>query len=103
MSGSEKELIIQARAVAIFSSFVVLMSLTRVVTSTAQDIGGAPVSSGTPANTVEVGGGGVATGSYKAGEYNGLQSQGGFVPGASDFRGGLRNGRYGGLQWRVKG
>ena len=39
-------------------------------------------------SAVEVGAGGVGTGSYKAGEYNGLQSQGGFVPGTIDFRGG---------------
>ena len=97
MSVSAKEFIIQMRAVAILSAFVVVISLTWVVTSAAQDIVGAPV------NTVEVGAGGVGAGSYKAGEYNGLQSHGGFVPGTIDFRGGSQNGRNGGVQWRVKG
>ena len=39
-------------------------------------------------NTVEVGAGGVGTASYKASEYNGLQNQGGFLPGTVDVRGG---------------
>ena len=103
MSVSAKEFIIQMRAVAILSAFVVVISLTWVVTSAAQDIVGAPVSGGAPVNTVEVGAGGVGAGSYKAGEYNGLQSHGGFVPGTIDFRGGSQNGRNGGVQWRVKG
>jgi MtrB/PioB family decaheme-associated outer membrane protein len=103
MSVSAKEFIIQMRAVARLSTFVVVMSLTWVVTSAAQDIGVAPVGGGAPVNTVEVGAGGVGTGSYKAGEYNGLQSRGGFLPGTIDFRGGSRDGGNGGLQWRVKG
>src|SRR5436190_13511712 len=103
MSVNAKEFIIQMRAVAILSAVVVVMSLTWVVTSAAQDIGAAAVSGGAPINTIEIGAGGVGTGSYKAAEYNGLQSQGGFVPGTIDFRGGSRSARNGGVQWRVKG
>ncbi len=41
-----------------------------------------------PASTVEVGAGDVTDGSYKAGEYNGLQKEGGFAIGQVDLRGG---------------
>jgi MtrB/PioB family decaheme-associated outer membrane protein len=42
---------------------------------------------GTPEiSTVEIGGGGVSDGSYKAGEYNGLEKQGGFAIGNIDMR-----------------
>jgi len=80
---------------------VVAILMTGVATSAAQETI-ASVNTGAPLNTVEVGAGGVGSGSYKAAEYNGLQNQGGFLPGAVDFRGGLRDG-HGGVQWRVKG
>src|SRR5215831_20566069 len=82
---------------------VLAMSMTCVVTSAAQENIGASVNTGVPLNTVEIGAGGVGTGSYKAAEYNGLQNQGGFLPGTVDFRGGSHDGRNGGVQWRVKG
>src|SRR5882672_8597259 len=44
-----------------------------------------------PTNMVEVGGGAVSDGSYKFGEYNGLEKQGGFLLGNLDLFGG---GRY---------
>src|SRR5215468_579236 len=82
---------------------VLAMSVTCVVTSAAQENVAASVKTGAPSNTVEIGAGGVGTDSYKAAEYNGLQNQGGFLPGTIDFRGGSRDGRNGGVQWRVKG
>jgi hypothetical protein len=41
-----------------------------------------------PSSTVELGVGNVSNGSYKAGEYNGLQKKGAFLIGDVDFRGG---------------
>jgi MtrB/PioB family decaheme-associated outer membrane protein len=81
---------------------VVLMLMAGVAPSAAQDNTGT-ANTGLPLKTVEVGAGGVGTSSYKAGEYNGLQNQGGFLPGSIDFRGGSRDGKNGGVQWRVKG
>src|SRR5215471_12912347 len=81
---------------------IVMMLMTCVVTSAAQEIAGS-VNTGGTFNTVEIGAGGVGTASYKAAEYNGLQNQGGSLPGAVDFRGGSHDGRNGGVQWRVKG
>jgi MtrB/PioB family decaheme-associated outer membrane protein len=81
---------------------VVMTLMMCVVPVAAQDNVG-QVNTGAPLNTVELGAGGVGTASYKASEYNGLQNQGGFLPGTVDVRGGSHNGRNGGVQWRVKG
>jgi len=56
-----------------------------------------------PTSTVEVGGAGVTDGSYKAGEYNGLQNKGGLVIGHFDLRGGAAYNDDSALRWRVKG
>jgi MtrB/PioB family decaheme-associated outer membrane protein len=81
---------------------IVVMLMMWVVTSAAQD--NIPVvNTGASLNTVEIGAGGVGTASYKAAEYNGLQNQGGFLPGTVDFRGGSHDRRNGGVEWRVKG
>ncbi len=56
-----------------------------------------------PASTVEVGAGGVSDGSYKAGEYNGLQKQGGFFIGDFDIRGGGAYDSGDATRYRVKG
>src|SRR5258706_9138501 len=55
----------------------------------AEDPAGAALTQ--PTNTVEVGAGSVSDGSYKFGEYNGLEDQGGFLLGNLDLFGG---GRY---------
>ncbi len=57
----------------------------------------------TPSSTVEVGAGGVTDGSYKAGEYNGLEKKGGFAIGNIDWRGGAAFDSSSALRWRVKG
>jgi MtrB/PioB family decaheme-associated outer membrane protein len=57
-----------------------------------------------PTSTVEVGPGAVGDGSYKAGEYNGLQKQGAYGIGNVDLRGGSAG--YNSdtvLRWRIKG
>jgi MtrB/PioB family decaheme-associated outer membrane protein len=56
-----------------------------------------------PTSTTEIGAGDVSDGSYKAGEYNGLQKQGGFVIGNIDWRGGGAFDSDSALRWRVKG
>src|SRR5450756_2285839 len=54
-----------------------------------------------PTGTVEVGVGDVSQGSYKAGEYNGLQNKGIFVVGNLDLRGGPSYDGASGLRWRT--
>ena len=56
-----------------------------------------------PASTVEVGAGGTTDGSYKAGQYNGLQDKGLFGIGQVDFRGGGAFDSDDPLRWRIKG
>jgi len=56
-----------------------------------------------PTGTVEVGVGDVSQGSYKAGEYNGLQNKGIFVVGNLDLRGGPSYDGASGVRWRIKG
>jgi MtrB/PioB family decaheme-associated outer membrane protein len=56
-----------------------------------------------PASTVELGAGIVSDGSYKAGEYNGLQSKGGFLIGDVDLRGGGAYDSDSAMRFRIKG
>ncbi len=56
-----------------------------------------------PASTVEVGVGDVSDGSYKAGEYNGLENKGAFFLGNLDLRGGAAFDSASTLRWRIKG
>jgi decaheme-associated outer membrane protein, MtrB/PioB family len=56
-----------------------------------------------PASTVEVGLGDVSQGSYKAGEYNGLENKGVFSLGNLDLRGGASFDSASMLRWRIKG
>jgi MtrB/PioB family decaheme-associated outer membrane protein len=55
------------------------------------------------ASTVEVGVGDVGQGSFKAGEYNGLENKGGFFLGNLDLRGGAAFESASTLRWRIKG
>ena len=57
----------------------------------------------TPTSTVEGGAAGVSDGSYKAGEYNGLQKQGAVAIGNFDLRGGGAYDSDSAMRWRVKG
>jgi hypothetical protein len=57
----------------------------------------------TPENKIEVGGGGVTDSSAKFGQYNGLQSQGSYVVGNFDFRGGAAYDSASTWRWRVYG
>ncbi len=56
-----------------------------------------------PASTVEVGAGGVTDGSYKAGEFNGLQKKGAFVIGDVDIRGGGAFDSDSAVRYRIRG
>ena len=56
-----------------------------------------------PTSTVEVGVGDVTQGSYKAGEYNGLQDKGAYFLGNVDLRGGASFDSAGTFRWRIKG
>jgi MtrB/PioB family decaheme-associated outer membrane protein len=57
-----------------------------------------------PTSTVEVGPSDVSDGSFKAGEYNGLQSRGGYGIGNVDWRGGSAGyNSDSALRWRVRG
>ena len=56
-----------------------------------------------PTSTVEVGVGDVSQGSYKAGEYNGLEKKGAFFLGNLDLRGGASFDSASALRWRIKG
>jgi len=57
-----------------------------------------------PASTIEVGPGDVSDGSYKAGEYNGLQGQGAYGIGNIDVRGGASGYNSASvLRWRIRG
>jgi MtrB/PioB family decaheme-associated outer membrane protein len=56
-----------------------------------------------PTSTVEVGAGGVSEGSYKAGEYTGLEKKGGLGIGHFDLRGGAAYDSDSALRWRIKG
>jgi MtrB/PioB family decaheme-associated outer membrane protein len=55
-----------------------------------------------PPSVIEVGPGDVTQGSYKAGEFNGLQRKGAFFIGNVDLRGGSRD-RDSGFRWRIAG
>ena len=57
----------------------------------------------TPTSTVDVGAGPVSDGSYKAGEYNGLQKQGAFFIGNVDLRSRTAFDSPSALRWRIKG
>jgi MtrB/PioB family decaheme-associated outer membrane protein len=57
----------------------------------------------TPISTIDVGGGPVSDGSYKAGEYNGLAKQGGFLIGNLDLRSRAAYDSDSALRWRIKG
>jgi MtrB/PioB family decaheme-associated outer membrane protein len=58
----------------------------------------------TQASTVEIGPSAVSDGSYKAGEYNGLQNQGAYGIGNIDFRGGKSGyNSDSALRWRIRG
>jgi MtrB/PioB family decaheme-associated outer membrane protein len=56
-----------------------------------------------PVSTFEAGGLNVSNGSYKAGEYNGLQNQGGLFIGNFDFRGRERYDGDSAYRWRATG
>lgn len=56
-----------------------------------------------PTSTVEVGAGVVSDGSYKAGEYNGLEKKGGYAIGNVDVKGGGSYDSDNTTRWRVKG
>jgi MtrB/PioB family decaheme-associated outer membrane protein len=56
-----------------------------------------------PASTAEVGGGGVTDGSFKAGEYNGLQKKGVFFIGDLDIRGGGAYDSGDATRYRIRG
>ena len=57
----------------------------------------------TPTSTVEAGAAGISDGSYKAGEYNGLQKKGGVAIGNFDLRGGGAYDSDSAMRWRLKG
>lgn len=56
-----------------------------------------------PTSTTEIGAGGISDGSYKAGEYNGLQKKGIFGIGNIDWRGGGSFDSDNAMRFRVKG
>jgi MtrB/PioB family decaheme-associated outer membrane protein len=58
---------------------------------------------GPAASSVEVGGGDVSSGSFKAGEYNGLENKGGFAVGRFDLRGGGTYDSPTAFRWRIIG
>jgi MtrB/PioB family decaheme-associated outer membrane protein len=60
-------------------------------------------SAGTTTGTVEIGAGHVSEGSFKAGEFNGLQKKGAFGIAGVDFRGGGAYDSDSAFRWRVKG
>jgi len=62
-----------------------------------------PKEATTPTNTAEVGGAGVSDGSYKAGEYNGLEKSGFHLIGNFDFRGGGSYDSDNAQRWRFRG
>jgi MtrB/PioB family decaheme-associated outer membrane protein len=58
----------------------------------------------TQTSTIEIGPSAVSDGSYKAGEYNGLQNQGAYGIGNVDFRGGKSGyNSDSALRWRIRG
>lgn len=57
----------------------------------------------TPASTIEIGAGDVSNGSFKAGEYNGLENKGAYVVGNLDLRGGSAFDSGGRMRWGIKG
>lgn len=54
-------------------------------------------------STIELGPGAVSDDSFKAGEYNGLQSQGAFFAGNADLRSAVRYDSESARRWRIKG
>ncbi len=56
-----------------------------------------------PTSTAELGAGGVTDGSFKAGEYNGLQGKGGFFLGDVDLRGGGAYDSGDATRYRIRG
>ena len=93
---SSRALAATARAGALVSTMFVMAT----VTGAAQD---SPSNSPTPASTVEVGAGDVSNGSFKAGEYNGLENKGAYFVGNLDLRGGSSYDSGGRLRWGIKG
>jgi MtrB/PioB family decaheme-associated outer membrane protein len=86
---------------------VVAGRLTLVITALSAWAGGAVAQTvqeaTTPTSTAEVGAGLTTDGSYKAGEYNGLQNKGLFGIGQLDFRGGGAFDSDDAMRWRIKG
>jgi MtrB/PioB family decaheme-associated outer membrane protein len=62
-----------------------------------------PQEATTPTSTVEVGAAGISDGSYKAGEYNGLQKKGAVGIGNFDLRGGGAYDSDSAMRWRIRG
>jgi MtrB/PioB family decaheme-associated outer membrane protein len=62
-----------------------------------------PKEATTPTNTAEVGGAAVSDGSFKAGEYNGLEKSGFHLIGNFDFRGGGSYDSDNAMRWRFRG
>ena len=87
-----------ASAAAVRGALVALALSTTANTAVAQD-----AQEPKPTGTVEVGGGNVGDGSYKAGEYNGLQKKGTFFIGDLDLRNGASFDSASALRWRIKG
>lgn len=56
-----------------------------------------------PTSTVELGVGAVSEGSFKYGEYNGLEKKGGYAIGNVDLRGGAAYDSNSAQRWRIKG
>lgn len=77
------------------------IALAAVVSSAARTAAAQDVAR--PTSTVEAGGASVSDGSYKAGEFNGLQNQGGLGIGQFDLRGGAAYTEDNPLRWRFKG
>ena len=86
------------RAAALRAALVVATSAVWSARGAAQD-----AAEVTPRSTVEVGVGDVSTGSFKAGEYNGLEKKGAFLVGNVDLHGGAPYDSGKGLRWRITG
>ena len=83
---------------AVRVGLVATMMTARVGAAAAQTVQEAT----TPASTVEVGAAGISDGSYKAGEYNGLQKKGARALGNFDLRGGGAYDSDSAMRWRLK-
>lgn len=74
-----------------------------IVTALVGYPGGASAQQVAAGSTIEVGPGAVSDDSFKAGEYNGLQSQGAFFAGNADLRSAARYDSESTRRWRIKG